>query len=300
MRSDEIAPWFALSKHNNEVATLDLSPEDEPTLFKPPVIQTKVPFTQSVSPTGTDLLDLAELHPSAELNEFALEPAHPCQAAWNAFEHSRYLLAVVHPFLSLTTWTEAVEVVRRGGRVLPTETYEVSILWLDIASFTKIIDKHPLDEVIPALNTYLDTLTQLVYCHGGDVSKYLGDGFLSVFANADDAVETGCAIQRAAADFNCRQSARGEMVFPTRVGIDTGQITIVSLGSHNRQDRTVVGMPVNLAKRLQEQALPEQVWLSQATFNQLRDQSDCRYLGLVRVKGRQEPVRVYEKRWREW
>jgi class 3 adenylate cyclase len=244
----------------------------------------------------TDLLDLPGLHPSADLNQLVLELAHLCQGARAAYDRSQYLLTIVRPFLSRTTWTEAVEVVRCGGRALPTETHEASILWVDIASFTELVDSHSLDEVLSALNTYLDILTQLVYRHHGDVNKYMGDGFLSVFADADDAVKAGCAIQQAAANFNRHQSARGELVFPIRIGIDTGQIATVSLGSHNRQDRTVIGMPVNLAERLQGKAPPGAVWLSQATFDRLRDQSGCRYLGPVKVKGRQEPVVVYEKR----
>jgi class 3 adenylate cyclase len=227
--------------------------------------------------------------------QLVLELAHLCQGAWTVYDRSQHLLTIVRPFLSRTTWTEAVEVVRHGGRALPTETHEASILWVDIASFTELVDSHPLDEVLSALNVYFDTLTRLIYRHHGDVNKYLGDGFLSIFADADDAVKAGCAIQRAAADFNRHQSAQGDLVFPTRVGIDAGQIAIVSLGSHNRQDRTVLGMPVNLAKRLQEKATPGQVWLSQATFDRLRDQSGCRYLGPVKVKGQQEPVVVYVK-----
>lgn len=150
-------------------------------------------------------------------------------------------------------------------------------------------------QVLSDLNTYLDTMTQLVYHYHGDVSRYLGDGFLGVFANADDAVQAGCAIQGAAADFNRRQLAWDGIVFPTRIGIASGQIGIVSLGSRDRQDRTVIGTPVNLAKRLQEKATPGQVWLSQETFDRLGDRSGCRYLGPVRIKGRQNPVVVYEK-----
>jgi adenylate cyclase len=180
---------------------------------------------------------------------------------------------------------------------VPAETREASILRLDIANFTEIADRHPLDQVVSDLNAYLYAMTQLIYRHHGDVDKYLGDGFLSVFANADDAVRAGCAIQRDTADFNRRQLAQGGLAFPARIGIASGPIALVSLGSHERRERTVLGMPVNLAERLQEQASPEQVWLSQATFDQLRNQADCSCLGPAKVKGIQEPVVVYEKRW---
>jgi adenylate cyclase len=102
-------------------------------------------------------------------------------------------------------------------------------------------------------------------------------------------------MQRAAAKFNHRQLDRGRMAFPTRIGIASGPIAMVSLGSHDRQDRTVIGIPINLAERLQKKATPGQVWLSQATFDRLRDQSGYHCVGSVEIKGLQEPVVVYEK-----
>jgi class 3 adenylate cyclase len=152
-----------------------------------------------------------------------------------------------------------------------------------------------LDRVLTDLKGYLDQLTRLVYLHHGEVDKYLGDGFLAIFANADDAVQAGSTIQQAAAEFNRHQSVRGGLVFPSRVAIDTGQVAVTSLGSCNRQERTVIGMPVNLAERLQAQATPGRVWLSQATFDRLQDRSGYRCLGAMKVKGKAEPVVVYEK-----
>jgi class 3 adenylate cyclase len=294
MRYNGIAPRFALGEHDNRVTMPELAPEDGLSL-KFPIVQTNDPSTKSAAMTDTGLLKLTGLHPSADL-ELVLEPAHLCRGAWVAYERSQYLLTIVRPFLCRTTWAEAVKIVRRGGRALPTETHEASILWVDVAGFTELVDSHPLDEVLSALNVYLDRLTQLVYRYHGDVNKYLGDGFLSVFDNADDAVQAACAIQQAAADFNRHQLAWGGLVFPTRIGIASGQIAVVSLGSCDRQDRTVIGMAVNLAKRLQEKATLGRIWLSQATFDRLGDQSGCRYLGPVKVKGQREPVVVYEKR----
>jgi signal transduction histidine kinase/class 3 adenylate cyclase len=208
---------------------------------------------------------------------------------------SRNLQSVTRPFFSRMTWPDVIEAARPGERSLAAETREVSILRLDIAGFTELTDSHPLDRVLSDLSTYLDISTQLVHRHQGNVHKYLGDGFLSVFADADDAVRAGHAIQQATADFNHRQSLKSGLVFPTRVGIASGEVAVTSLGSHDHQDRTVIGSPVNLAERLQEKATPGRVWLSQATYGRLRDRSGCRRLGPVQVKGWQLPVVVYER-----
>ena len=234
-------------------------------------------------------------HPDSELDQLVQELTCLYQTARTAYECSRSLLIIVRPFLPDLTWRKATEVARHGERTLPTETCEISILRLDIANFTELMDGQPLDRVLTDLKGYLDRLTRLVYHHHGDVDKYLGDGFLAIFADADDAVQAGSAIQQAAAEFNHRQSVRGGLVFPSRIAIDTGQVAVTSLGSPNRQERSIIGMPVNLAERLQAQATPGRVWLSQDTFDRLKDRSGCRYLGAMKVKGKAEPVVVYEK-----
>lgn len=297
MHSNGAVPWPALDEHNNGGAMPELDPRDWMLYFTFPVIRASEFSSRLSAVTGADELDLTRACPSDELDQLVQELAHLCQAALAAYERSKYLLTIVRPFLSRTTWTEAVEVAQCGECTLPAETREASILRLDIANFTQLTDGHPLDQLLSDLNAYLDAMTQLVYLYHGDVNKYLGDGFLGIFADADNAVQAGCEIQRAAADFNRRQLARGGLVFPTRIGIASGQIAVVSLGSRDRQDRTVLGMPVNLAERLQEQATPGRVWLSQATFDRLRDQTDCCYRSSIKVKGLQEPVVVYEKHW---
>lgn len=232
---------------------------------------------------------------SHDFDHLVQKLAHVCQAAWAAYEYSQRLQGLIQPFLSHATWLEAFEVARYGEQALPTITRQVSILRLDIVGFTQLLDSHPLKQVLFNLNTYLDQLTQLVYRYYGDVDKYLGDGFLAVFEQANDAVQAGCAIQQATADFNCCQAAWDGFVFPIRIGIDTGLVAITNLGSAARQERAVMGLPVNLAERLQAQATPGLVWFSQATFDQLHEPSGCRCLGPIQVKGRPEPVIVYEK-----
>lgn len=258
---------------------------------KPSIIQTVETAVKAAGVADVDQLSPSHLYIGASPDQLA----YLCQIAYALYENSRRLHRVVRPFLSPKTWNEASEVARRDGRALLTETGEASILWLDIVNFTELADSHPLDQVLADLNAYLDPLTQIVYRYRGDVNKYLGDGFLAVFADADDAVQAGRALQSAAVDLNRRQSAQGRLVFPTRIGIDTGQVALTSLGSRERQDRTVIGMPVILAERLQEQVRPGRIWLSQATFERLRDRSSCRAIGPVKVKGRQEPIFVYEK-----
>lgn len=281
---------------NNRLVGAELSDKNwSPSLNFPLVRANQLPV-KSGGAANMNRLDSTDLRLNADLNQLVRELTSLCQAMRSAYERSRYLHSIVRPLLSHSTWSEAIKTARDGGRVLLTETREATILRLDIANFTQRLDSHPLEQVLADLNTLFDTLTPLVYRHHGDVDKYLGDGFLATFSSANYAVEAGCALQGAAAKFNRHQSAQGGLLFPTRVGIDTGQVAVVSLGSPDRQDRTVMGPPVNLADRLQAKAPPGRIWLSQTTFDRLHDRSGLSCLGPVKIKGRQETVVVYEKR----
>jgi class 3 adenylate cyclase len=228
-------------------------------------------------------------------NQPAFESLFSYQAVHLAYEQSQRLQALVRPLLSTTTWEGAVEATRRGEEKLPTELCQLSILRLDIANFTGLMNSYPPDELLADLNTYLDRLTQLVYQHQGDIDKYLGDGFLAFFTNADEAVRASSALQQVIAAFNQNQAAQGRPIFPTRIGIDSGPVAITSLGSSQRQERTVMGLAVTVAERLQALAIPGRTWLSQATFDRLQDQTGCRCLGPIEMKGLSAPVTIYEK-----
>jgi class 3 adenylate cyclase len=268
--------------------------EDQAVTDFPLAWQNKFP-TQSMPEKDTDRLISRDSRSNDDLGQLVQELTCLYQMALTAYERSQHLQAVVRPLLPQTTWAEATNMTQQGQKALPTENREVSILRLDIVGFTDMLDRYPVEQVLTDLNAYLAKLAHLVYRHNGDVDKYLGDGFLCIFNEADDAIEAACAIQKAVAEFNRQQEAKEGLVFPARVAVTTGQVVVTSLGSSTRQDRTVIGMPINLAERLQAQATPGQVWLSQETFIRLRDQSGCRCLGSIKVKGRQEPVVVYEK-----
>jgi len=183
--------------------------------------------------------------------------------------------------------------VRRGDDLAPGVTL-ISVMRIDIENFTAKADRYPLSQISVALNTYFEQVTYVIYDWGGDIDKFLGDGCLAFFPAADEAVQAGQAIQEAVATFNRAQEERQSVTFPTRIGIDTGIVAIVSLGSPTRRERTAIGKPVNLADRLQARATPGRVWLTQTSFEQLSTHSGYRCLGPMRLKGLQEPVVVYE------
>lgn len=212
-----------------------------------------------------------------------------------AYEASLRLQNVLRPLIPRMTWYQAADVVWQHETDWPIEELDATIMFTDIAGFSALMDTHSIKVVLGSLNDYFALLGRIVQQRRGDVHKFLGDGLMALFICPTDAVEAGCAVQQAVAELNAQRAAQGLWRFETRLAIDTGEVVVVSLGSSARRDRTVLGRPVNVAKRLQEQATPGRVWLSQATYGRLSDQSDCRCLGPVKVKGPRRPVVVYEK-----
>ena len=232
-------------------------------------------------PTGSDLL--------------VWELFHLGQAVWTVYERRCRLHRIVRPLLSRATWDEAQDAAKRGRQMLPTHVQEATILWLNIANAVDWAGAQDLEQTVAALNVYLGTLDQIVDRHRGTVSKVMDDGFLAIFACADDAAQAACALEKATADFNHKPSPTDGLTFSICIGIDTGQVALATLGSPERQDRVVIGRPVNVAREIQRQAPAGQVYLSHSTFYCLQDRSGYRAVRAIKIKGQQGSVFVYTR-----
>lgn len=190
-----------------------------------------------------------------------------------AYVAAVHLQNVLKPLVPRTTWHQATDVAGRGEGHWPIQERTCTVMFTDITSFTALVEAHPVREVLESLNDYIALLSEIVQRHRGEVHKFLGDGLMALFDDPADAVQAGCEIQRAVAEFNARQEARGLWRFETRLAIDTGEVVLASVGSPDRQDYTVIGRPVNRAAHLSERAVSGTVWISHRTYEHLSDQS---------------------------
>jgi adenylate cyclase len=188
----------------------------------------------------------------------------------------------------------------QGG--LKPSFHEVSILFSDIRGFTRMSQHVPPDKLASFLNNdYFAPLGEVVYKYNGVVDKHIGDSIMVVFgspvANDDhaiQAVKTAMAMQRKAMEIDKRLHDKNRLRLKIGIGVSTGKVFSGILGSLRIKEYTSIGMPVNIAARLQGIANGGEILISNKTFEKLSDKIDVEALPPVTVKGINEPIMVYK------
>jgi adenylate cyclase len=184
----------------------------------------------------------------------------------------------------------------------------VTMLFSDVRGFTSMSETLPPETVVQILNEYFADMGPIVFDHHGLLDKYMGDGLMALFGvpyPSDDAavnaVAAAVAMQRRMEVVNRDLKARGLSEISIGIGINTGTVTVGYIGSEQRTDYTAIGDAVNLAARLEKEAQAGQIIISQATLNAIGNQFPVKPCGCgeVRVKGKKEPVQIYEILWEE-
>jgi adenylate cyclase len=180
----------------------------------------------------------------------------------------------------------------------------VTILFSDIRGFTSLAEGLAPETVVQILNEYFAGMTPLVFENHGLLDKYIGDGLMALFGvprdddnAAANAVRAAIAMQKRVVELNCRLSSRGLPEIHVGIGINTGNVTVGYIGSDQRTDYTAIGDAVNLAARLEECAAPGQILISCYTLEAMRDAIPTKACGQIKVKGKKEPVSVFEAPW---
>jgi adenylate cyclase len=192
--------------------------------------------------------------------------------------------------------------IEKAQGVLKPSFHEVSILFSDIRGFTQMSQHVPPDKLASFLNNdYFAPLGEIVYKYNGVVDKHIGDSIMVVFGSPvahDDhaihAVKTAMAMQRKAMEIDKRLHEKNGLRLKIGIGVSTGKVFSGILGSLRIKEYTSIGMPVNIAARLQGIANGGEILISHKTFQKLSDKIDVEALPPVTVKGINEPISVYK------
>jgi adenylate cyclase len=185
--------------------------------------------------------------------------------------------------------------------VLTGERREVSVLFCDVRGFTPLSERLSPEEVVLLLNDFYDLMIDATFRHEGTLDKFLGDAVMAVFgapiAHADHsarAIRTALVMREGVERLSARRIQEGKDPITVGIGVSTGEAVAGTVGTQDRMEYTVIGDSVNLAARLESVAKPMQVLISGRTFREVKDLVEARPLGVVRVKGKEEEVEVYE------
>lgn len=198
------------------------------------------------------------------------------------------------PYISFSTLQAADKDIKKA-----TSSRELCFLFTDIRGFTNLCEGKKPQEVVEILNHYLDIETEIILNNGGDVDKFVGDEMMAFFAGPKkeyNACKAAMEI-RAAMRFQQEQAlAEGSDYISMGIGINTGRVVFGSVGARSRMDFTSIGDTVNLAARLESanKAYGSKAIITEAVFEKLKDTFVCRELDFIKVKGKNEPVRIYE------
>lgn len=181
----------------------------------------------------------------------------------------------------------------------------LSVMFSDIRGFTTISENLSPEQLAKLINEYLTPMTNIVFTHGGTLDKFIGDALMAVWGAPVEQKDHALRCCKAAVDMinelerlQTRWKDAG-LDYPRieiGIGINTGPMVVGNMGADQRFDYTVLGDNVNLASRLEgtNKDYGSHIIISEATYVMVKDDVAVRQLGAVRVKGKNEPVRIYE------
>ena len=199
------------------------------------------------------------------------------------------------------------EVIRRllenPDLVKPRKT-EITVMFSDVRGFTSISEKLDAQELAALLNEYLTDMTQIVFRHAGTLDKYIGDAVMAFwgapFEDRKHPTE-GChaALEMIARlkEMQKKWKSEGRPVLDIGVGLCTGVASVGNMGSELRYGYTALGDIVNLSSRIEglNKEYATHILVSDTTYAAVEDPLLIfRELDLIRVKGKSQPVTLYE------
>ena len=159
------------------------------------------------------------------------------------------------------------------------------------------------EELVEHLNHYLEAMTELVFKYDGTLDKYVGDEIMAFWGAPVPQENHALLACRAALEMmedlgkmNARWISEGKPDLNIGIGLNSGDMVVGNMGSSSRMDYTLMGDNVNLGARLEgtNKVYGTNVIISEYTYELVKDNVIVRELDLIRVKGQELPVKIYE------
>ena len=183
------------------------------------------------------------------------------------------------------------------------EEYDVTVLFSDLEAFTQLSERLTPSQLTAHLTGYFREMIDRLLLEGATLDKLIGDAIMVYFGcpvphpdHPAQACRGALAMQRRMVDINAQWSNEGLPPLRTRIGINTGRVVAGNMGTDTIFNYTVLGDTVNLASRLEgvNKEYTTLIIVGEDTWARVSDRFEGRELDWIRVKGKQEPVAIYE------
>ncbi|NCN08694.1 MAG: adenylate/guanylate cyclase domain-containing protein [Leptospira sp.] len=180
---------------------------------------------------------------------------------------------------------------------------EITIFFSDVRGFTTISEALGPEELVKLLNEYLSAMTELIIEYKGTIDKYMGDAIMAFWGAPvplEDHAYYACVASLAQMEYlkvlQEKWVERNVPVIDIGIGLNSGPAVVGNMGSSHRMEYTCMGDTINLGSRLEgsNKMYGTNIIISEYTYEKVKDKVIARELDLVRVKGKTQPVRIYE------
>ncbi len=216
------------------------------------------------------------------------------------YERSEFLRQVFEAHVNKQVTDYVLTRSGRTLRFLPGERREVTMLNSDIAGFSTLSQSMDAQELVGFLNDYFQRMIRVVLDHGGNIDKFQGDGMLVVFGapnpmadHAERALHAALAMMREVDRFNRDLLERGRGAISVGMGLDSGEVVAGHVGSDDRMEFTLIGVPVNNSAYLSK-VRPARVLLSGSTRARVPQGFRVADHEPLVLKGTSGPQAIYE------
>jgi len=185
-----------------------------------------------------------------------------------------------------------------------TNRKSLTVFFSDIKGFTTITEKLEPEILTELITYYLTEMTDIAIEYGGTVDKYIGDAIMIFFGDPNTEGIKKDAVSCVAMALKMRRKVKAirkkwesfglTEALDVRMGIHTDVCTVGNFGSQDRLDYTVLGNGVNLASRLETLANPNEILISENTYNVIRNDIRCTYFDEIKVKGKSHPIKTFQ------
>lgn len=195
---------------------------------------------------------------------------------------------LIHAYTPHGVWKEVGAVASAGGGELKDAEFNGVFMFMDVKGFTTYSESHSSAEVVKALNEIFSPATDLIYRHGGDVDKFIGDCIFACFPKAEGAAGAARDILLLFRKLNAAGNP-----FTVRIGLNGGRAVRANVGAPGRREYTFIGDAVNTAQRLESNCEPGKALLSAGVYAAAGKTFGTAAEKTVTMKGKARPMTAF-------